>query len=158
MSAPFVTRSAEQTTALGRRIAALLFPGAFLALSGDLGAGKTALAKGIGEGLGIFDITSPTFTIVQEYMGRLPLYHFDAYRLHDATELYATGYEEYLYAGGVILMEWPALVAGALPPERLDVTISGSGEQPREIGFAAAGPKHLKLLQALLSDAEEPLC
>jgi len=158
MSASILTHTAEETAALGRRIAALLFPGAFLTLSGELGAGKTALAQGIGEGLGIGAVTSPTFTIVQEYEGRLPLFHFDAYRLSGAAELYGIGFEEYLCAGGVILMEWPEHVREALPAEKLAIVIAGSGEEERAFFFFPAGEKHAAVAAALLSEAGEPLC
>lgn len=118
-----VAKQESDTAALGKRLSKLLFPGAFIALTGELGAGKTAFSKGVGEGLGADDVTSPTFTIVEEHDTEPRLYHFDVYRLAGEDELYAMGYEDYLNAGGVILMEWANLVPAALPNERLDIEI-----------------------------------
>lgn len=150
MSLSIVTRSAEETISLGERIAGLLFPGAFIALSGNLGAGKTALSQGIGRGLGFKDVTSPTFTILQEHEGRLPLYHFDAYRLQDAQGLYDIGFSEYASGNGVILMEWPENVAEALPKARLAILIEGSGNTPRTITLRATDARHQAILDARL--------
>jgi len=140
----------EETEALGRAVANLVFPGAFIALWGDLGAGKTAFCRGIGETLGIDDIMSPTFTIVQIHHGdALPLFHFDAYRLRSADELYDIGFADYAAEQGVIVMEWPSNVEDALPKERLDISLKGNGEQPREIAMTAFGEKHTALLEQL---------
>ncbi len=158
MSLRFVTRATEETRQLGARIAELLFPGAFIALTGGLGAGKTAFSQGIGRGLGIDDVTSPTFTILQEHEGRLSLYHFDAYRLQDAQGLYDIGFSEYASGGGVILMEWPQNVPGALPKSRLDVTVEGSGELPRTITLTATDARHQAVLDALAAQGEGTLC
>ena len=149
MSFGIVTRSVEETIALGTRIAGLLFPGAFVALSGGLGAGKTALSQGLGKGLGIEGVTSPTFTILQEHTGRLPLYHFDAYRLQNAQGLYDIGFSEYVTGEGVILMEWPENVAEALPRARLTILIQGSGDVPRTITLCATDARHQTILDAL---------
>ena len=102
------TNSPEETRALGRRLAQALEPGTVLAFTGDLGAGKTAFVSGLAEGLGIRErVTSPTFTIVNEYEGgRLPLFHFDLYRLGSAEELFDIGWEDYLDRGGVCAVEW----------------------------------------------------
>ena len=86
----------------------------FVCLYGDLGAGKTAFVRGVGNALRCDRVTSPTFTIVQEYDTDPPIYHFDAYRLSSSSDLYAAGYEDYLYAPGVIMMEWPEIVPDAL--------------------------------------------
>ena len=104
-----------------------------MALSGDLGTGKTALTKAIAEGLGVRElITSPTFTIVQEYhSGRLPLYHFDVYRVNDPDELCEIGYEEYFYGQGVCVVEWADLIEELLPPDALKILIT-YGELPEE--------------------------
>jgi len=101
-------------------------PGYVVSIVGDLGAGKTAFTKGIAKGLGIEEhITSPTFTIVNEYEGgRLNLYHFDVYRIEDADELYEIGFSEYLYAGGVCVIEWADRIRSALPENTLYVTIN----------------------------------
>lgn len=148
------SHSAAQTEEMGVRLAANLFPGAFIALYGELGAGKTALARGIGEGLGTMDVTSPTFTIVQEHEGRLPLFHFDAYRLKDERELFDIGFEEYLMLGGVVLMEWPERVPTALPKERLDITIKGSADEPRDVQFRPYGKRYEALVQSINRETE----
>ncbi len=110
------TYSADETQALGIKLAKRLQPGDVIAYFGDLGAGKTALTRGIAQGLGITDIvTSPTYTIVNEYLtGRLPLFHFDMYRLGSSDELFDIGWEDYLARGGVCAVEWSENVEDAL--------------------------------------------
>ena len=112
----FITNSEEETEALGARLAVKLEPGAVIAFTGDLGAGKTAFTRGLARGLGIPDrVTSPTFTIVNEYEGgRLPLFHFDMYRLGSADELFDIGWEDYLARKGVCAVEWSENVSDAL--------------------------------------------
>src|SRR5262249_51179909 len=112
------------TTALGRRLGRLLFPGAVVALIGPLGAGKTHLARAIAEGLDIPDsrvVSSPTFVLIQEYQARLPIYHFDAYRLRSETEFFDLGGHEYFEGSGASLVEWADRVAGCLPAEHLRI-------------------------------------
>lgn len=119
----FITHSAAETEALGARLAKQLRPGDVIAYLGDLGAGKTAFTRGLARGLGIFEpVTSPTYTIVNEYQGRLPLFHFDMYRLRDADELFDLGWEDYLARGGVCAVEWSENVAEALE-DPITVTI-----------------------------------
>lgn len=140
----------EQDTArIGKRLGEGLFSGAFIALYGGLGAGKTTLTRSIALSLGIRGILSPTFTIVREYAGRIPLFHFDAYRLGDADELYAIGFDEYISRGGAIIMEWCENVADALPRERLEIHIQGSGDEPRCMRMAAFGAAHERLTEGL---------
>ena len=134
---------------LGEHMAARLFPGAFLALFGDLGAGKTAFTRALAAALGIEGITSPTFTIVQEHEGRIPLFHFDAYRLSSGDDLYAIGFEDYLARGGAIAMEWCENVMDALPRERLELHFSGSGDAPRTICIKACGSTYARFLDGL---------
>ena len=112
----FATNSEQETEELGARLAERLEPGAVIAFTGDLGAGKTAFTRGLARGLGISDrVTSPTFTIVNEYEGgRLPLFHFDMYRLGSSDELFDIGWEDYLARGGVCAVEWSENVSGAL--------------------------------------------
>ncbi len=132
----FVTHSPEQTQALGQRLAAALWPGAVVAFTGDLGAGKTAFVAGMAKGLGIEErVTSPTFTIVNEYEGgRLPLFHFDMYRLGSAEELFHIGWEDYLARGGVCAVEWSEHVAEALEEDAIRVDMArGDGENGRVI-------------------------
>lgn len=135
--------------ALGHALGKQLFPGAFLAFFGDLGAGKTTLTRALASSLGIEGIASPTFTIVREHEGRLPLFHFDAYRLSDEDELFAIGFDDYFTRGGVIAMEWCENVPGALPAERLELHLSGSGTEPRSIRLAAKGAAYETILDAL---------
>ena len=119
------TTSAKETFEAGYRLAQSVHPGQIYCLNGDLGVGKTAFVQGLAKGLGIDEpITSPTFTIVNEYSGRLPLYHFDVYRIADSDEMYEIGYEEYVYGDGVSVIEWPQLIDDILPEKRYDVTIS----------------------------------
>ena len=111
----FYTASPQETEELGRRLGAQLKPGAIIAYYGDLGAGKTAFTRGLARGLGIQDpITSPTYTIVNEYEGRIPLFHFDMYRLSCSDELFDIGWEDYLSRSGVIAVEWSERVEDAL--------------------------------------------
>lgn len=127
---------------LGEKIASLCRRHGFLALYGDLGAGKTVFARGVAKAFGIEHVSSPTFTIVCEYPTEPKLYHFDAYRLSDADELYAIGFSDYLAEDALILMEWANLVPEALPKERLDITIEGSGMEPRTVTIELRGERY----------------
>lgn len=119
-----ITNSPEETKALGMQIGTDLTPGAVLCMYGDLGAGKTAFTSGLAQGLGVTDyVTSPTFTIVNEYDGRIPLFHFDVYRVYDPDELYEIGFEEYFSRGGVVCIEWADLIPSLLPAQRTEVEI-----------------------------------
>jgi tRNA threonylcarbamoyladenosine biosynthesis protein TsaE len=129
-----VTRDAAETRALGAALASAARPGDMISLVGDLGAGKTQFAKGFGAGLGITDtIVSPSFVLMAEYRGRLPLFHVDLYRLADAAEALAGGLIDDRQAEGVTLVEWAERLAEALPDGRLDVIIDGAGDDPRQI-------------------------
>ena len=121
----FVTNSEEETELLGTRLAKTLTSGAVIAFTGDLGAGKTAFTRGLARGLGIEDrITSPTFTIVNEYEGgRLPLFHFDMYRLNSSEELFYIGWEDYMVRGGVCAVEWSENVSDTLGKDSILVEI-----------------------------------
>ena len=121
----YCSNSVAETEELGAQLAARLRPGDVVAYTGDLGAGKTAFTRGIARGLGIPErVTSPTFTIVNEYEGgRLPLFHFDLYRLGDPEELFDIGWEDYLARGGVCAVEWSENVAGPLEDEPIRVDI-----------------------------------
>jgi len=134
----FVTNSPEETEALGAKLAERLRPGTVLAFTGDLGAGKTAFVRGMARGLGITDrVTSPTFTIVNEYEGgRLPLFHFDMYRLGSSDELFDIGWEDYLRRGGVCAVEWSENISDALDADVLRVEIRrGEREEQRRISI-----------------------
>ena len=133
-----VSRSAEDTFSFGKAMAAQAQPGTVITLNGDLGAGKTVFAQGFAKGLGVSDyVNSPTFTILQIYEdGRLPLYHFDVYRIADPEEMDEIGFDDYIYGDGVSLIEWAALIDEILPAKRIDVTISrmdGHGDNERLI-------------------------
>lgn len=127
---------------LGERIASLLGRRGFIALYGDLGAGKTVFARGVARAFGISHVSSPTFTIVCEYPTEPKLFHFDAYRLSDADELYAVGFSDYLREDALLLMEWANLVSDALPKERLDVTVTGSGMDVRTVVIEPRGTRY----------------
>lgn len=137
----FCTRSAEETRALGFRLAAQLRPGDALMLQGPMGAGKSELARGVARGLGVTGyLPSPSFPIMQAYRsGRLPLYHYDWYRLQSAEELYEIGLDEFLYGDGVALVEWPDQLPEAVPEKHLRVRIVGNGEDARQITLESAG-------------------
>ena len=125
------THSADETQALGQRLAKRLLPGDVIAYFGDLGAGKTALTRGIAQGLGVTDlVTSPTYTIVNEYLtGRIPLFHFDMYRLSSSDELFDIGWEDYLSRGGVCAVEWSENVEDALR-DAIHITIEKDPLEP----------------------------
>ena len=125
------THSADETQALGQKLASRLAPGDVIAYFGDLGAGKTAFTRGLAQGLGITDpVTSPTYTIVNEYLsGRIPLFHFDMYRLSSSDELFDVGWEDYLSRGGVCAVEWSENVEDALQ-DAIRVTIEKDADEP----------------------------
>ena len=149
MERTLTLKTEQDMEALGSRIARALPTGGFVALCGDLGAGKTVLCRGAGRALGLDHLSSPTFTIVQEYPTVPPLFHFDAYRLADEDELYAMGFEDYLDRSGLILMEWADRVTGALPRERLDLEIAGSGADERMVRLLPHGDVYEGLVKNL---------
>ena len=120
---PIATSSPEETLAFGERLGASFKNELYVVtLQGELGAGKTLLTKGIAKGLGVLDwyyLNSPTFTLINEYQGRLPLYHFDLYRLGDIDELFELGFNDYLAAPGVLVIEWPEKASSLLPSENI---------------------------------------
>ena len=130
----YLTNSPEQTEKIGAALAKILSPGTVIAYRGDLGAGKTAFTRGLARGLGVNDpVTSPTYTIVNEYLGgRMPLFHFDMYRLHSAEDLWDIGWEDYLERGGICAVEWSENVADAME-DAIIVTIEKLGEESRRI-------------------------
>ena len=130
----FITNSPEETEKLGERLSKILTPGTILAYRGDLGAGKTAFTRGLARGLGCREqVTSPTYTIVNEYLGgRLPLFHFDMYRLRCADDLFDIGWDDYLERGGICAVEWSENVEEVME-EPITVTIEKLGENSRRI-------------------------
>ncbi|CCO08081.1 tRNA (adenosine(37)-N6)-threonylcarbamoyltransferase complex ATPase subunit type 1 TsaE [Desulforamulus hydrothermalis] len=148
-----VSRSPAETRQLGQKMAGLLQAGDIICLNGDLGAGKTAFSQGVAEGLGVKGpVTSPTFTLINEYEGRLPLYHFDVYRLGGPADLEDLGYEEYFYGQGVCLIEWARRVADLLPGQRLDICLTREEgvEAVRRIYFRPKGERYQQLLEELM--------
>ncbi len=146
----FTSRSASETFAFGERLGRQVGPGSVLCLYGELGAGKTVLTKGIARGAGVADereVTSPTFVLVHEHEGRLPIYHLDAYRLHGAEELLDIGIEEYFYGRGICIVEWADRAAAILPADRLDITLHHRGPNERTIVWQAHGPQHARLVE-----------
>ena len=144
------SNSAEKTEQFGHNLAQQLKPGDVLAFFGDLGSGKTTLIKGICEGLEVeADITSPTFTLIHEYSGRLPVYHFDFYRIANSHEVWELGCDEYFYGDGVCLIEWADRVADVLPDDHLRIEIAITGPSEREFQITATGPKSERLLSRL---------
>ena len=142
--------SADETIALGERLGRAAAAGDLVCLWGDLGAGKTQVAKGIARGLGIADtVTSPTFILMNEYRGRLPLFHVDLYRLADAADALAGGVVDDRQSDGLTVVEWPERMGDVLPRGRLDVRIAGSGDEPREIDVAAGDASLARLVEAV---------
>ena len=134
MKHTYLTNSPAQTEAIGAALAAVLTPGSIIAYTGDLGAGKTAFTRGLARGLGCDDrVTSPTYTIVNEYLsGRMPLFHFDMYRLGSSDDLFDIGWEDYLLRGGVCAVEWSENVDDAME-NAIYVRIEKTGEETRKI-------------------------
>lgn len=144
-----VCKTEQETLALGQRLVRALPVPSFVALCGGLGAGKTALVRGMGAAVGTNEVRSPTFTIVHEYETSPQLIHFDAYRLRDAEELFAIGFEDYLAQDAVLVLEWAERVPEALPNERLEIYLSGSGDEPRTLELRAIGKQYESVVDAL---------
>ncbi|SCI34458.1 MULTISPECIES: tRNA (adenosine(37)-N6)-threonylcarbamoyltransferase complex ATPase subunit type 1 TsaE [unclassified Romboutsia] len=139
----------EQTKEIGYKLGKLLTPGSVICLIGDLGAGKTTMTQSLAKALGVDDyITSPTFTIVNEYEGRLPLYHFDVYRIGSSEEMYDIGYDEYINSDGVCIIEWANLIEDILPSEYLDIQLSYK-DMGREMILNPVGEKYKKIVEEL---------
>jgi tRNA threonylcarbamoyladenosine biosynthesis protein TsaE len=149
-----VSTGPVQTAGLGARLAAGAEPGHVVCLWGELGAGKTVLAKGFGSGLGATEtINSPTFILMAEYPARLPLFHLDLYRLEGPIDAIEGGLLDERQGAGVVLVEWPDRLGEALPRNRLDVVIEGTGDDPRQIRLTAQGEGHERYLE-LAAEAE----
>ncbi|HKG56065.1 MAG TPA: tRNA (adenosine(37)-N6)-threonylcarbamoyltransferase complex ATPase subunit type 1 TsaE [Candidatus Limnocylindrales bacterium] len=144
------SRDPEATRALGASLASIAERGDLICLWGDLGAGKTQLAKGFGAGLGVGNtVTSPSFILMSEYAGRLPLFHIDLYRLAGAEDALGGGLIDDRQSTGITLVEWPDRLGAALPRERLDVRIDGTGDEPRTIRLSSHGDRHARYLAAV---------
>lgn len=144
------SKSPGDTYKMGELLGSMAGPGDIFCLNGDLGAGKTVLAKGVAAGLGVEGrVASPTFTLINEHRGRLPFYHMDVYRLGGPEDMADLGYEEYFYGPGVTLVEWAEIIAGVLPEERLDIIITRDGEDLRTIKVEPRGDRYLRLAEEL---------
>lgn len=129
-----ITKSETETQQAGTELVKTLAPGSVVAMYGDLGAGKTAFVRGMTRGLGInFPVSSPTFNVVNEYPGKVPMFHFDMYRLGSADELFDIGWDDYLERGGICAVEWSENVEEAFEPGTVKVTITKLGDSEREI-------------------------
>ncbi len=133
----FLTESPAETETLGEKLAERLKPGSVVALSGPMGAGKTAFTRGLARGLGVSEgVSSPTFALVHEYEGRLPVYHFDMFRVENWDDLYSTGFFEYLDAGGVVVVEWSENIENAIPAGAIRVDLRrGKTENERIVSL-----------------------
>ncbi len=151
-----ITNSCEETIALGKKLGSLLRGGEVLAMTGDLGSGKTTFTKGLAEGLGIHGtVFSPTFTLVHEYPGPIKLYHIDLYRISGEEAIEDLGLEEYFDAGGVCVIEWSERLGCYKPPNRIDISIVSTGEDERSIEIAAIGPDFEPVISSF---CEEKIC
>lgn len=142
------TEEVEETLKIAEKLGALVRAGDVITLEGDLGAGKTSFTKGLAKGLGVRRVVnSPTFTIIKEYKGRIPLYHMDVYRLENDTE--DLGLEEYFYGEGVTVIEWPSMILAQLPEDRLKISIVHKGETARKLTFQPTGERSFSLSKEL---------
>lgn len=149
MEYKLITNSEFETIEIAQNIESEKFPNMVICLNGELGSGKTMFVKGIANALGINEvITSPTFNIIKEYNGELPLYHLDVYRLDEASN--DIGIEEYFSKGGIVVIEWAENIKDILPEERLDIKIKVLGENKRSLVFKPYGQKYEELCEAVL--------
>ena len=146
-----VLKGLKKTEEFGEKLGNLLKPGDIISLMGDLGAGKTTLTKSIGKGLGVEDyITSPTFTLINEYKGRIWLYHFDVYRLENVTDLEDLGFEEYFYSNGVSIIEWGDKIEEIFPKEIINIKIEKGRElDERIVIIYGEGERLIELVEEL---------
>lgn len=145
--------SVEDTLAIGSRLGMAAQPNDVIALTGRLGAGKTHLAKGIAAGLQVNDprvVNSPTFVLVNEYAGRLHMYHVDVYRLAGSAELAALGFEDMCDAGGLVVVEWADKIQDLLPADSLSIELAATGENSRQLQLTPGGPHSEQLLTELM--------
>lgn len=146
-----VTHSTGETKALARDLASALIAGDVISLTGDLGAGKTVFVQGLAEGLGIKErVTSPTFTIIKEYAGRIPMFHMDVYRLSSPAELVDLGYEEYFFGEGVSIVEWGDRVEALFPPDYLEISIDRLAESDRKLALAPHGSRWIDIAKSMI--------
>ena len=151
-----ITKTENETLRLAEKIGSRLFPGAVILLNGGLGAGKTVFVKGLARGLGIQSLVkSPTYTIIDMYeSARLPLVHFDLYRLSEPDEFYAIGADEYIGGYNVCAVEWPANIGDVFGAEYIDIAIRDVGGDVREILFSPSGKKHESWFESIKNDID----
>lgn len=136
----------EETQRFAERLAVLLQPADLLALEGDLGAGKTTFTQGLARGLGVRSVVnSPTFTIIKEYQGSLPLYHMDVYRVGDDVD--SLGLDDYFFGEGICVVEWASLIEGVLPPERLTIFLRRIDDEQRLVELVPQGDRYVRLCE-----------
>lgn len=155
-----VTHSAEETAALGRRLGGMLGAGDFVALVGELGSGKTQFVRGVAAGLGVdpaIPVTSPTYTLMNEYAGRVPFYHFDLYRLGGGSDLRELGFDDFFYGEGACLVEWAERLQGEIPAERLTVSFFHGGDDQRRLEFAAHGERYEAMVRRLQAEQNKKM-
>ncbi|CAM4392753.1 ATP-binding protein [Bacillus manliponensis] len=146
-----ITTSSEATQALSEKLGQLIQKQDVLLLEGDLGAGKTTFTKGLAKGLGVKRVVnSPTFNIIKEYKGRVPLYHMDVYRLAESEE--DLGFDEYFYGEGVTVVEWAHLIEQFLPESLVKISLFHAGNDTRRIVFEPSGDRYIRLCEELLQD------
>ena len=150
MNLTIITKSSEETKNLGEELSKFTKPGDLLAFYGELGAGKTCFIQGISRGLKVKDyVTSPSFTIINEYQGKIPIYHFDLFRLDNAEEIIELGYNEYFYGEGLTVIEWAGKIEQLLPKEHLEIEIKFKDRYQRTISFIPQGDRFNKFLEEL---------
>jgi len=150
MDLTIITKSPEETKKIGKDISKLVKPGDLIAFYGELGAGKTCFIQGVSEGLEVKDyVTSPSFTIINEYQGKIFVYHFDLFRLNDIEEILELGYEEYFYGNGLTVIEWANKIEKLLPKDHLKIDIKFKDCYKRRISFVPQGDRFNKLLEEL---------
>ncbi len=146
-----IINNEKQTKDLAEKLSKLVNKGDIICLTGDLGAGKTTFTQSFAKGLEIEEpVTSPTFTIIQEYEGRIPLYHFDVYRITHPTEMEDIGYEEYFFGNGVCVIEWASLIEELIPKEHLWITITVEGPTERKVCLKGTSKYYESIIEELL--------
>jgi tRNA threonylcarbamoyladenosine biosynthesis protein TsaE len=155
----FVTEShrAAKTEQIGKLMGHLLRPGSVVALSGELGSGKTQFIKGLASGLGVdrrYHVSSPSFVLINEYPGRIPLYHLDLYRISQGTDLEEMGLEEYVYGNGVSAIEWAERAISVIPPHHIWIDIRWIGPKSRRLMITAIGKHNVQIIEAVREKLE----
>lgn len=152
MKVDLISKSFDDTIHLGAVIGGHLGKGDIIALTGELGSGKTCITRGIAQGMGVSErycVTSPTFTLINEYPGRIPLYHLDVYRLSGSGDLEDLGYEEYFFGGGVTVIEWAEKIDDVIPSDAIFIYMTFLDENKRAISIACTGNRGMRLIQII---------